>query len=115
MENRFFKMSEVAKEDPKQALKTMFCNTDLSSASIWVVKPGQEVKTHKHPNSDDIWIVIEGEGDFHPEVGKDVHVSAGTVIYNKKGECHGITNNTDKDLKFIGVIAPHPAEYVALP
>jgi mannose-6-phosphate isomerase-like protein (cupin superfamily) len=59
--------------------------------------------------------VIEGEGDFHPEVGKDVHVSAGTVIYNKKGECHGITNNTDKDLKFIGVIAPHPAEYVALP
>ena len=82
MEERFFKMSEVAKEAPKQALKTMFCNTDLSSASIWVVKPGQEVKTHMHPNSDDIWIIIEGEGDFHPEVGKDVHVNAGTVIYN---------------------------------
>ena len=65
-------MSEVAKEAPKQALKTMFCNTDLSSASIWVVKPGQEVKTHMHPNSDDIWIIIEGEGDFHPEVGKNM-------------------------------------------
>ena len=115
MDNRIFVMSEVAKEDHSQALKTMFCNTDLSASSVWVVKPGQEVKTHKHPDADDVWIIIEGEGDFHPEVGENVHVSAGTVILNKKNDCHGLTNTSSKDLKFVSVLAPYPAEYVALP
>ena len=58
--------------------------------------------------------MLEGEGEFHPEPGKDVHVKAGDVIINKPGDCHGLTNNSNKNFKFLGVLTPIPAEYVAL-
>ena len=114
MENRIFKISDYAKEDPNAALKTVIKDTDKSCTVVWVVKPGQSVKCHKHPNADDIWVVLEGEGKFHCEVGKDTIVKAGDVIINKAGDCHGLTNHTDKDFKFLGVLSPIPAEYVAL-
>ncbi len=114
MENRLFKISDYAKEDPNAALKTVIKDTDLSCTIVWVVKPGQSVKCHKHPNADDVWIVLEGEGQFHPEVGKNILVKTGDVIVNKPGDCHGVTNNTDKDFKFLGVLTPIPAKYEAL-
>ena len=114
MEERFFKIEDYAKESDSAALKTVIKDTDKSCTVVWVVKPGQSVKCHKHPNADDVWVVLEGEGDFHPEVGKDVHVKAGDVIINKAGDCHGVTNNGDKNFKFLGVLTPIPAEYVAL-
>ncbi len=114
MENRLFKINDYAKEDEKAALKTVIKDTEKSCTVVWVVKPGQSVKCHKHPNADDIWIVIEGEGQFHPEVGKDVLVKAGDIIVNKPGDCHGVTNNSDKDFKFLGVLTPIPAQYEAL-
>ena len=114
MENRIYKINDYAKEDPNAALKSVIKDTDKSCTVVWVVKPGQSVKCHKHPNADDIWVVLEGEGKFHCEVGKDTIVKAGDVIINKAGDCHGLTNHTDKDFKFLGVLSPIPAEYVAL-
>ena len=114
MDGRIFEIDKVKKEDKDQALKTMFCNTDMSASSVWVVKAGQKVQCHKHEDADDVWIITKGEGLFHPEVGKDVPVKAGTVILNKKGDCHGLTNNSNSDLEFVSVLAPYPAQCVAL-
>ena len=36
------------------------------------------------------------------------------VIVNKAGDCHGVTNTSDKDFKFLGVLTPIPAQYEAL-
>ena len=114
MKDRLFKISDYAKESDSAAVKTVIKDTDKSCTVVWVVKPGQSVNCHKHPNADDVWVVLEGEGEFHPEVGKDVHVKAGDVIINKAGDCHGLTNKKKKKKKFLGVLTPIPAEYVAL-
>lgn len=114
MEERIFNIVDFEKEDENEALKTVIKNTDASATVVWVVKPGQKVKCHMHKNSDDIWYVLEGEGLFHPEVGKDVLVKAGDVIVNKAGDCHGLYNNSDKDFKFLGVLTTIPAQYDSL-
>lgn len=114
MENRIFNVKDFEKEDKDIAVKTLICNTDASSTVVWVVKPGQSVKCHMHDNADDMWIITEGEGMFHCEVGKSTLVKAGQIILNKAGDCHGLTNHTDKNFKFIGVLTTNPANYTAL-
>lgn len=114
MSNRIFNVKDFEKEDKDLAVKSLICNTDISSTVVWVVKAGQSVKCHMHDNADDMWIIIEGEGMFHEEVGKDTLVKAGQIILNKAGDCHGLTNHTDKDFKFIGVLTANPANYTAL-
>ena len=94
MEDRLFKIDNYAKESDSAALKTVIKDTDKSCTVVWVV--------------------LEGEGDFHPEVGKDVHIKVGDVIINKAGDCHGVTNNTNKNFKLLGVLTPIPAQYEAL-
>lgn len=114
MEERIFKIDDYAKVSDDAALKTVIKNTDKSCTVVWVVKPGQKVKCHKHPNADDVWVILEGEGDFYKEPDKCVHVKAGDVIINKAGDCHGLINTGDKNFKFLGVLTPIPAEYVSL-
>lgn len=114
MDNRILKVKDFEKESAEQAVKTVIKDTPQSCTVVWVVKPGQSVKCHRHPNSDDIWYVIEGEGQFHCEVGTDTLVKAGDVIINKAGDCHGVTNHTDKDFKFLGILTSIPAQYESL-
>ena len=111
---RIFTLSEVAKSSDSEATKTLFASHKHSNSVMWVVKPGQQVMSHMHTVSDDIWIVMQGTGLFHPEPGQDVRVSAGQVIVNPAGTCHGVTNDGDEDFVFVGVIAPVPSDFVAL-
>ena len=113
-DNRIYNIVDYEKEDENIPVKTVINTTNDSITVVWVVKPGQSVKCHKHSNADDIWYVLEGEGLFHCQVGKETLVKAGDVIINKAGDCHGVTNNSNKDFKFLGVLTKSPAEYEAL-
>ena len=75
---RHWKIHEVAKAGDK-ATKKVFYTTDSTSGSVWLVKPGQEVKAHEHPAGDDFWVCIQGKGIFFPELGKEVPVEKGDV------------------------------------
>lgn len=141
MKKRIYHVSEVAKGGEK-AIKTVFCETDATSCAVWVVRAGQEVAAHAHTKSDDVWVCLQGEGVFYLDKddasatektdelldnGKQVNfkserscryeqisVKKGDVVVLAKGECHGMKNTGKEDFIFISVIAPLPADYVAL-
>lgn len=113
-DERIFTMAEIGKSSDEAAVKTQFASCEHSNSVVWVVKPGQEVACHKHTTSDDIWIVLQGTGLFHPEPGEDVRISAGQVVVNPAGTCHGVTNDGDEDIVFVGVIAPVPSDFISL-
>ena len=110
MDERLYNISEFAIEG-KEAVKTVFQTTDSTSGSVWCVKPGQEVACHTHNNSDDIWICIQGEGVFYPELGDEIPIKKGQVAVTPKGLCHGATNTGDEDFIFVSIVAPVPADY----
>ena len=58
MENRLFKLNDIAKGDDSEAKKTVVYSSDSTTAAVWVVKPNQFIPTHKHTTSDDLWICI---------------------------------------------------------
>ncbi len=110
-ENRIYTMDQVKKEDPKAAVNTPFYQTDSTGGSVWVIKPGQTLQKHCHHNSDDIWIVLQGEGVFYPAPDEEVPFCKGQVIVSKKEECHGAKNTGTEDIIFVSIVAPVPADY----
>ena len=111
MENRIYKLSEIAMGDDIAAKKTPFYSTDCTSGVVWVVKPNQKVPSHMHSTSDDIWICMQGTGIFYPEAGKEVQISKGDIIVSAKNQHHGMLNTGNEDFIIIGIVAPVPSDF----
>ena len=110
-EKRIYDMDSVKQEDKESAKKTPFYQTESTGGSVWVIKPGQTLQKHRHHNSDDIWIILQGEGIFYPEPDKEIPFKKGQVIVSPKGACHGARNTGTEDIIFVSVVAPVPADY----
>ena len=108
---RIYTMNEVKKEDSVKAVKTPFYQTASTGGSVWVIKPGQILQKHRHNNSDDIWVVLQGQGIFYPEPDQEVPFCAGQVLVSEKGQCHGAKNTGEEDIIFVSIVAPVPADY----
>ena len=72
-------------------------------------QPGQAVKQHVHPHSEDVIVVLKGKGIFKVE-GKEYSIEAGDVIYVPPGEKHGMTVGTAMTL-FTCQAPPDPGLY----
>lgn len=103
MEERVFTIADHAHSSDEKALKTVFHRTSNSSASVWVVRPGQQVGLHRHHHAGDAWVCLQGEGMYHPEPGMDVPLRAGQVAIAPRGACHGLTNTGDEDFVFVSI------------
>ncbi|ERL25371.1 cupin domain-containing protein [Mitsuokella sp. oral taxon 131] len=110
---RCFKLADVVQFGDK-AVKTVFYKTDATSGSVWGIRPGQEVAAHEHPEGDDFWVCVQGEGVFFPAPGEEVPVAKGDLIISAKGMCHGLRNTGTEDFIFVSVVAPVPPGYKAL-
>ena len=111
MDKRVYKISEIALGDDTAAKKTPIYSTECTSGVVWVVKPNQEIPSHMHTTSDDIWVCIQGCGTFYPEKGEKVEVSKGDLIVNAKGEHHAMVNNGTEDLVLVCIVAPSQSDY----
>ena len=103
-------LADVAKAG-ETATRTTIYSTASTSGVVWVLKPGQEIKTHGHAQADDIWICVQGTGVFYPAPGQDEPIAKGDVIVSAKGACHGMRNTGTEDFVFVGILAPLPADY----
>lgn len=112
LENRLFKIKDFKVNNENEATKTVFYTSDYTSGSIWNVQPGQEVKSHIHTTSDDLWICIQGEGMFYPGNGEEMFISKGDMVLSKANEQHGMKNTGKEDFVFVSVVAPVPSDFV---
>ncbi|AET65909.1 cupin domain-containing protein [Desulfosporosinus orientis DSM 765] len=111
MQDRVFKLQELAKFDAKVPQKVMVYQSDKTLGAMWCLEPGQEVFLHQHPNADDVWICLEGEsGLYFAGEGKEVEISKGVAILAKAGQTHGMRNTGSDRFVFIGIAAPVPVE-----
>lgn len=111
---RIYDLEQIKQSSDEKAVRTIFFDTDCTSAAIWVVRPGQHVELHRHPSSDDVWICLAGTGVFDGGDGKPVEVHPGMVLVSPRGVAHGFTNTGDVDFEYVSVVAPVPADYESL-
>ncbi len=74
------------------------------------ISAGKHLSYQKHYQRDEIWTIVDGEGDsFIDDEMK--HVKRGDVVYIKKGQKHALRADKSMDLQFIEVqIGPELVE-----
>jgi len=113
MAERFFNVEDVIKNlPPGEAKKTVLYENERTNAVIWYVPPGQEVPAHYHPETDDIWIVLQGQGEYYLGGGKTYPLKPGIVAAAAKGDVHGVKSTGTEPLVFAAVSAPMPVEMI---
>ncbi|MBI3302441.1 MAG: cupin domain-containing protein [Deltaproteobacteria bacterium] len=100
----------LKKEGQPGALPAMqaLMKTPHTQVVAFTVEPGQEVPQPIHPSSDDMWIILEGEGEYYVGEDKTEHVQAGMVACAPAGTVHGLKNTGNRKLVYVSVSAPQP-------
>jgi mannose-6-phosphate isomerase-like protein (cupin superfamily) len=66
------------------------------------VKPGCSSSLQSHLHRDELWLVIEGQGEYVLD-DKIIKIEKNSICVIKKGQKHRIINNSLNDLKFIEI------------
>jgi mannose-6-phosphate isomerase-like protein (cupin superfamily) len=77
---------------------------------LWRVTPGEWIYPHIHPHSDDIWYIVEGEGEYYTSAEEIRKVRAGDLAIASPREVHGIFNCSAGDIVILSVLSPLPVE-----
>ncbi len=71
--------------------------------------PGASVGMHKHPNNEDVYLIVEGRGTFVDSNGKETPVAAGDITIARPGQSHALKNTSRRPLRFINFIGQLPS------
>jgi mannose-6-phosphate isomerase-like protein (cupin superfamily) len=77
-------------------------NESLASATL---APGQSTIEHRHPESDEIYFILEGTGRMTVE-GESEDVEPGDAVAIPHGHTHRLANTGDVALTFLCCCAP---------
>ena len=67
-----------------------------------ILHPGKETRGHEHDNSDEVYVIMDGEGEV--QIGeKRFPVQTGDILLVKRGEFHKTFNTTDEDLVYLTI------------
>lgn len=113
MGKRFFKVSDYL-EKKDVATKSVLYQNERSNAVIWYVPPGEEVVEHYHPETDDIWVILQGKGEYYLGEGQVQTIEPGMIIPAEKGQIHGARAMGNEPLIFAAISAPMPVEMIKI-
>ena len=82
---------------------------------LWRIIPAGWIYPHIHPGSDDIWYIIEGNGEYYLTAKEKREVGPGDMMLASPGEIHGIFNPGPDDMVILSVLAPLPVEMEEAP
>lgn len=100
-------ISDLRRFSPEKMQKLSVFATPRLFLDVYCFEPGQSQKPHVHPNSDKIYVVLEGRGRF--QVAGDVReVSAGQALIAPAGAEHGVENAEGGRLVVLVAMAPPP-------
>ena len=77
-------------------------DTDYCKVKQIIIKPGQAPSYQYHFKREEVWIVVQGEGELKLN-DKIIPVITGQIIHVPIEAKHQIKNNSNKDLIFIEV------------
>lgn len=67
------------------------------------LEPGASIGEHTHPNTEDLYLIVEGHGTGVLN-GERFPVAAGDLFLVKAGGTHGLVNDSDAPLTFVGLL-----------
>lgn len=100
---------QTAEGDP---IRSVVTESPHATVVAWLVLPGQRIAAHVHPEGQDTWTILSGEGEYQIEAtGAWRSIAKGDVVVAHKGQVHGVINRGQEPLRFISVVCPAEAGY----
>jgi quercetin dioxygenase-like cupin family protein len=113
---RIFKSDDFMRPADDEPIRTVITESEHATVVAWYVKPGQRIAAHVHPDGQDTWTVLSGQGEYQLEAGgKSQTIGAGDVVLAHAGCVHGVYNAGTEPLRFISVVCPLEAGYRLVP
>jgi len=109
MAERLFKVEKLVSSNGKTS-REVICRSKIHEIHLWRVTPGEWIYPHIHPYNDDIWYIIQGEGEYYLTVEKTQIVKPGNILVATPGDVHGIFNPGNDDIIVYSILSPLPIE-----
>ena len=77
------------------------------SLGCLTLEPGSTIGEHAHPNTEDLYLILEGHG-VGVLNGERFPVGPGDLFLVKAGGRHGLINDSQLPLTFLGLLTPSP-------
>ncbi len=85
------------------------CGAESCCSGLWWLHPGREGAPDIHPNADEIYYVVSGEGRLL--LGDEAYtVRKGMTVFIPRNVTHQTFNTGDEDLCYYWIFAPQPLE-----
>jgi quercetin dioxygenase-like cupin family protein len=72
----------------------------ISFLHYTTLKPGTTIGYHEHDETEEVYIILKGKGIMNVN-GESLDVHEGDVVLTKKGNSHGLANNSNEDLDIL--------------
>lgn len=82
---------------------------------LWRIIPGEWIYPHTHPHTDDIWYIVQGNGEYYTTANEKNAIGPGDLAFASPNEVHGIFNSGTEEMIVLSVLAPIPVEYAEAP
>ena len=113
--NRIYDSQNHFEPSDSEPIRSVVSTSPDATVVAWYVKPGQSIKPHRHPNGQDTWTILSGEGYYViNEKGTEAKVKAGDIVIAHTNEVHGLHNKSANPIYFISVVSPAEAGYELL-
>jgi quercetin dioxygenase-like cupin family protein len=114
-QERIYNSPQCFQPSEGEPIRSVVAETPECVIVAWHVKPGQRIAAHTHPQGQDTWTILAGQGQYVVgAAGESRPVTAGDIAVANTGQVHGVVNDGDVPLLFISVVAPASAGYELL-
>jgi quercetin dioxygenase-like cupin family protein len=110
--SRLFHLADHLQPADGEPVRSVVTESADSSVVAWHVKPGQRIAPHTHPDGQDTWMILSGQGEYYPGSGvTTLRIGKGDIVIAHRGEVHGVLNTGTEPLIFLSVVSPTMAGY----
>ena len=110
-EQRIFHSSEFFQSSNEEPIRSVISASPESTIVAWYIQPQQSIPAHIHPQGQDTWTILAGQGEYFLAPGERQLIVKGDVVIAPTGSVHGVFNNSTEPLIFISVVSPSTAGY----
>jgi quercetin dioxygenase-like cupin family protein len=100
-------LAEFAAFSEQKLQKHSVFQTPRFFLDVYCLRPGQAQKIHAHPDSDKVYVVLEGRCRF--TVGEEsAEHGSGAAVLARAGVAHGVENASGADARLLVMMSPPP-------
>ncbi|WP_436900724.1 cupin domain-containing protein [Halovenus halobia] len=98
---------DVPDPDPGEVSDTELVVSDDVLVKAFALGPGAELDAHDHPDSTNVFHIVEGTVTVIQD-GDEEEIDAPGVVHHDRGVAHGARNDTDERAVFTASLCPMP-------